>query len=117
VQVDYDKIAIDYCWSSRASSPDVTLRPSPAINTDPLKNSCVNRHASVDFTFIADAAAKMLKSATYFAYNGLPWRLPTLTSILESSCLSAPLYLHEIMALYKFYYYYYYYYRGADVKL
>jgi len=33
VQVDYDKIAIDYCWSSRASSPDVTLRPSPPPST------------------------------------------------------------------------------------
>jgi len=30
-------------------------------------------HASVDMSLITHAAAKILKNATYFAYNGLPW--------------------------------------------
>ena len=37
MKVVYDKIAIDNCWSSRASSPDSnTATVSPAINKDPL---------------------------------------------------------------------------------
>jgi len=37
MQAAYDKIAIDNCWSSRASSPDVnTATVSPAINKDPV---------------------------------------------------------------------------------
>ena len=30
-------------------------------------------HASVDMSLITHAAAKILKNATYFAYNGLHW--------------------------------------------
>jgi len=33
-------------------------------------------HAAVDLAFIADDGAHMLKNATHFAYNGLPWVLP-----------------------------------------
>jgi len=48
--------------------------------------SGVDRHASVDLAFITDAASKIVKIATYCAYNGLPWgaTTPRLT-FLESS--------------------------------
>jgi len=49
-----------------------TLRPSCPPST--TMHSCVDRHASVDLAFIADAAAKMLKMQHILAYNGLPPR-------------------------------------------
>jgi len=30
-------------------------------------------HASVEISFVTDAAAKNAKNAIYFAYNELPW--------------------------------------------
>ena len=69
MKVVYDKIAIDNCWSSRASSPDSnTATVSPAINKDPLMRGPPRMSGSRVYH---RCCCKMLKMQHVFASNGL----------------------------------------------
>ena len=64
MQAVCDKIAIDNCWSSRPSSPEINTATVVARHTQ--DHSCVARPRISGFAFVTDDVAKMLEITTYF---------------------------------------------------
>ena len=77
MQAVCDKIAIDNCWSSRPSSPEINTATVVARHTQ--DHSCVARPRISGLAFVTDYVAKMLKNATFLlvmdSYAGYPLNL------------------------------------------
>jgi len=65
MQVVYDKIPINNCWSSRPSTLEINRLTVIACHTH--YHSCVALPRISGLTFVTDDVAEMLKNAIYFS--------------------------------------------------